>query len=420
MKKALVLALVLLLSLCISGMLFAEGAQEETETEGEYPPEMEEWLKEAKLGPHEESPQDWEEIERLAKEEGEVVVYSASSRVADYGAAFEKKYPEIEVTGYDLGSVKTVEKTIREQEAGLYNADIITTGGSGEVIYNLLKKNRIVNFVPDTVADEIPQELKDPLLVRIDEAIVFLYSTEAYGNSAPFENLWELTTDKWKGKVLVKNPQVSLSNLMGVSILVQHAEELAAAYEDFAGKEIELHEGVPDAGYEFLYRLIHNDLIITKSGSKVAEASGKTGQDNPPIGMTSYTYVRYNESKDFVNKPAQGINPVDKLVYPTYTGIARQAPNPNAAKLMTAFLLGDPAINEDTTLEKPYGEGRSLELLQGLAPYYEPGSKPPREDIPLPEGGEMWYDLTGWRVDPEFMWNEGPRVLDFWTRETSK
>ncbi len=149
-------------------------------TKEAYPPEMEEWLKVSKLGPHEGSTQDWAEIERLAKQEGRVVVYSSSSRIANVAEAFEATYPEIKLEGYDLGSVQTLEKPIREQDAGVYNADIITTGGSGQVIYELLAKNRIVNFVPDTVAKEIPKEMKDPLLVRINEAIVFFYNKETY------------------------------------------------------------------------------------------------------------------------------------------------------------------------------------------------------------------------------------------------
>jgi iron(III) transport system substrate-binding protein len=325
------------------------------------------------------------------------------------------KYPEIKVTYFDLGSVQTVEKTVLEQDAGLYNADIVTTGGSGQVIHELLGNNRIVNFVPDTVADEIPDQYKNPVLVRILEGIVFLYNKEAYSQE-PIANIWELTTPDWKGKVVIKNPLASLSNLMGVATLVQHAAELDKAYQDFAGEPLELHEGVPDAGYEFLYRLLNNDLIILKSGSKVAEAAGKPGQTDPPIGITSFTYIRYNESKEFVNDVMKNLNPVQIVIYPTYTAIGRQAPHPNAAKLFTAFLMGSPDINLDTVLEPPYTEGEALDLLWGLAPYYEPGSKSPRDDVPLPKGGEAWNELSGWVVDPDFMWYESPNVKDFWTQ----
>ncbi|NOY08411.1 MAG: ABC transporter substrate-binding protein [Spirochaetes bacterium] len=400
-------------------LVFAAGKKESTAGKSAYPPGMEKWLKEAKLGPYQEHPQNWKEIEAKAKEEGEVVVYSSSSRIAKVAGLFEKTYPGIKVKYFDLGSVKSVEKTVAEQKADLYNADIVTTGGSGQVIHKLLDNHMIVNFVPDTVGDRIPKKYKEPLLIRINEAIVFYYNTEAY-SEPPIKNIWELTTPKWKGKVVTKDINASLSVFMGFATIVQHAKEMAEAYKRMTGKNIVLHDGVPDAGYEFVYRLLHNDLIILKSGGKVAAASGKRGQENPPISIIYFTYLRYNDSKKYANGVITPLDPVEKLVYPTYTAIARQAPHPNAAKLFTAFEMGSPKITKDTVIEPPYTKGKSAELLQGLAPYYDPGSASPRADVPKPRGGEIWDELKGWDVDPDFMWYEAPKLQDFWTQQAAK
>ncbi len=412
-KNILALVFVVFMVAGISSV-FASGTKDSAQN---YPPEMVEWMKSAKLGPYDKGKQDWDEIKKLALEEGEVVIYSSSSRIAKVAASFEKKYPGIKVTYFDLGSVETVEKTIQEQDANLFNADVITTGGSGQVIHELLGKYRLVNFVPDMYKDQIPKELREPLLARIVEGYVFMYNTEAYGNKPPISNVWELTQEKWRGKIVVKDPMKSLTNKMGLWTMVQHADEFAKAYKEFTGKKIELHEGVPDAGYEFLYRLLHNDLIILSSGSKVAKASGAKGQKNPPIAITGYTYIRYNDSKGYVNGIITPLTPVENIITPVYTGIARQAKHPNAAKLFTAFELGDISITKNTVIKQPYNEGKSAELLQGLAPYYEPGSKSPRTTVPLAKGGELWYDLKSWTVDPDFMWYEGLKVQDFWIQE---
>ena len=114
------------------------------------------------------------------------------------------------------------------------------------------------------------------------------------------------------------------------------------------------------------------------------------------------------------------VEPADGVIYPTYTAIAARAPHPNAAKLFTAFFLGDPNITLDTVIKKPFTEGKSLEILQGLAPYYEIGSVSPRNDVPLPEGGEAWNNMNMWVVDPEYMWYEAPKVQDFWIKESGK
>lgn len=419
MRKGLLWISVLIVLLASPLTLFAAAEQEETPA-GEYPAEMDAWLQEAKLGPYEESPQDWDEITRLAKEEGEVVVYFSSSRIGTIAEVFEQVYPEITVSYFDLGSVQTVEKTVQEQDAGLYNADIIRTGGSGLVIYEMLNKNRIVNFIPDTVADDIPEALSEPLLVGLEEAIVFYYNEEFYGDTAPISNIWELTTPEWRGNSVIKTPLESLSNFMGVATIVEHADEMAAAYKRFTGEDIVLSPGVPDAGYEFIYRLLHNDLIILKSGSGVAEASGTRGQENPPVAITNYSYMRYNASKEFANRIIVDLDPISAVFYPTYFAIARQAPHPNAAKLFMAFLLASPDINSDTVLDPPYNEGRSLELLQGLIPYYQAGERSPRDDVPPPPGGEIWFDLNAWSVNPEFMWYDGPNVQDFWVQEAGE
>ncbi|MGY9044368.1 MAG: iron ABC transporter substrate-binding protein, partial [Rhodobacterales bacterium] len=121
------------------------------------------WLVETALGPHAIGQENWEEIVAAAKEEGEVTVYTASGRIAKLVDHFEALYPGIKLTVYDLGSVKTIEKTVREQDAGIFTTDVITTGNSGQVIYELLGKNRIFNYVPSHYIDRIPSENRDPL-----------------------------------------------------------------------------------------------------------------------------------------------------------------------------------------------------------------------------------------------------------------
>ena len=383
------------------------------------PPEMEAWLKAAKLGPYDKD-ENWKDIVAKAKAEGEVVVYTSSGRIAKLVKPFAKIHPEIKVTVHDLGSVKSVEKTIREQNANIFNADIVTTGNSGQVIHEMLKKNRLVNYVPHHYKDRIPKENRDPLLIRVNEAMVFLYNREAYPDAPPFKNVWELTEPKFKGRVGMKNPLSSGSTLMGVMTLMQRPDVMAAAYERHAGKPIKLSEGVSDAGREFWARLLANDLVIFKSGSKLARASGKKGQKKPLIAFANMTYIARNDSKGYVNKILAKVDPVGKLIYPTFMAIARQAPHPHAAKLFTAYLLGSLELNKNSKLEKPYDKGASMDLLQGLAPYFDPGTVSPRSDVPLPAGGEIWDQMPGWSVDADYMWKQGPKVRDFWTLHSSR
>ena len=383
-------------------------------------PELDAWLKANELGSYSDGSENWDDIVAAANAEGEVVIYSSSGRIAKLKDHFEALYPAITLTLFDLGSVKTIEKTVREQDAGIYGVDVITTGNSGQVINELLGKGRIFNYVPAQYVDRIPVENRDPLLIRVNEAIVFFYNTEAFADGPPITNIWELTEDRFKGGVGIKNPMSSGSSLMGVASLVQHPEEMAAAYKRLTGEDIVLSDGVPDAGYEFVARLLANDLVIFKSGSKLADAAGKAGQEDALIAFTNMTYISRNESKGNVNAIISDLDPVSKLVYPTFTSIAREAPHPNAAKVFTAYLLGSTDINADTKISKPYLEGTSFDLLQGLAPYHDAGSVSPRSDVPLPVGGEIWDEMEGWVVSDEFMWTQGPKLRDFWLIQSSQ
>ena len=78
MKKILLFLLVLLM---LSPAFIFAGGKKEKADKGGYPPEMDAWAKEAKLGIYDKD-QDWDEIIEKAKQEGEVIVYSSSSRIA--------------------------------------------------------------------------------------------------------------------------------------------------------------------------------------------------------------------------------------------------------------------------------------------------------------------------------------------------
>ena len=376
--------------------------------------ELAAWLETNALGTHAMMEEDWDDIVAKATEEGEVVVYSSSGRIAKLVDHFQALYPGITLTLFDLGSVRTIEKTVREQDAGIFAVDVITTGNSGQVIHELLDKGRIFNYVPQHFVDRIPEENRDPLLIRVNEAIVFFYNTDANPDGPPITNVWELTQEQYRGRVALKDPMASGSSLMGLATLVQYPEEMAAAYKRLTGEDIVLGDGVPDAGYEFVRRLLANDVVIFKSGSKLADAAGAAGQDDALIAMTNMTYISRNDSKGNVNAIMSDLDPVSRMVYPTFMSVAANAPHPNAAKVLIAYLLGNPEMNLETELSKPYLEGESFDMLQGLAPYHDAGSVSPRSDVPLPVGGEIWAQMKGWNVSADFMWEQGPKLRDFW------
>ena len=79
---------------------------EALEAQVEPPPEMESWLKMAKLGPYDTGEENWDEIVKKATEEGEVIVYTSSGRIQKLVKPFAKVHPGIKLTVHDLGSTR--------------------------------------------------------------------------------------------------------------------------------------------------------------------------------------------------------------------------------------------------------------------------------------------------------------------------
>lgn len=382
-------------------------------------PAFDAWLKASALGPHQPKEEDWNQIVEKAKAEGEVVIYASAGILKDVAESFMKAYPGIKVTVFKLGSEKTVEKIVREHDANLFNADIVTTGGTEEMVYALLDKNRIVNYVPRYLTSRIPEDLREPLLVRVLEAQTFFYNSDIFAKAPPVKNVWELTEPKWRGKLGMKDVAQSLTTFEAVAAVIEHANDLAAAYKRYTGKPLELTNGNPNAGYEFLYRFIRNDVVLFKSSSKLVQATGVKGSNHPFVGLSVMHYLGRNASEGMVNAVFTGLDPFSTLVYPTYTAIAARAPHPNAAKLMTAFMMGSEALNLDSKLKPPFNEGESSKLLQGLAAEYRVGIVSPRDDVPPPPGGEVWKELPKWKASAATIHREGARLRDFWIKAIS-
>ena len=386
MKKLLIIIICLAFLLPVS--VFAGGGKE-TKGEGN-------WAKEAKVGKYAEKTFDEKALYEAAKLEGSVNIYSYSSRVFKFGKTFEEKYPGIKVNGFDIDSGEIVSKITAEQNAENYEADVIFLKDTA-VVYNVLvDKGLAFNYVPADLKELIPEEYKEPMLIHHTSVQGFIYNTEK-NNSSPFSSLWDLTKPEWKGKVILPDPQ-KLSEFVEIySCIVEHSDEMAKDYKKVFGEKIKLSSGIEDAGYEWLYRVLKNDAVVVGSTNDVAKAVGLSKQDKPPVGLTAYSRLRDIE-KDPNLKFAfsEELAPVSGFSLNVAELIINRSKHPNAAKLMLRHMLGD---------EKGGG---------GYSPYYVTGNFSVRTDVPPIKGLKPLSEMNVWAADPEFVWNEGQHVLDFW------
>ncbi|MBT8489945.1 MAG: ABC transporter substrate-binding protein [Deltaproteobacteria bacterium] len=333
---------------------------------------------------------------QAAKKEGSVSIYSYSSRVFKFGKTFEAKYPGIKVNGFDMDSPEIVTKVLAEQSAKNYVADVIFLKDPSTVINELYNKKLLFNYVPSDLDDLIPTDYKKPILVHHASVDALIYNN-AKLSSPPIKSLWDLTKPEWKGRVIFPDPQKLSEFVEVLATIVQHADEMAAEYKKVFGKEIKLSPGVENAGYEWILSLLNNDAIILGSTNSVAKAVGLSDQANPPVGFTAYSRLRdkgKNPNLKFV--VIEDVTPVMGIATDVIVGIVNEAKHPNAAKLLIHWMMGD---------EKGG---------QGYVPYYVLGNFPVRKDVPPPKGSRSLSDLKLWKSDPNYVWNNGQKVLDFW------
>ena len=324
-----------------------------------------------------------EALAKLAAKEKTVIVYSFTSRIKKIEKAFEKKYPGIDLQGYDISSTEQIARLKAEAAAGIINADVIYMADVPVLISEVKLKDVIEAYVPPRIADRVAKEFKTPLLAQRLSTKVLMYNEQANPNGTPITNLWQLTTPNWKGRVLMVDPLQRGDYLDLLTEIVLHSDSMAKAYKTQFGKDIHLGDA-NNAGERFIMDLFSNGLILVKSTDDVNAAVGKLGQKNPPVGFTSYSDRRDNKEEGWALQVSNATAPAPGIIFPAVLAVTQKAKHPAAARLVIDFLMGD---ESDT--------GGS-----GFKPFYVPGDYSTRSDIVPHPNAIALKDLRAWRISP--------------------
>ena len=343
------------------------------------------------------SGEDLEALIAAAEAEGTVMAYSFTSRIAKVEKAFEEAYPNIDLVGFDISSTEQIARIKSEQEAGAHEADIAYVSDAPVVFGELVQAGILEPFVPPQFADRVPAEFQTPLLANRLSTKVLMYNEEANPDGPPVSNLWELTEPEWESRVLMVDPLIRGDYLDLMTEIVLRSDEMAAAYEAHFGKPIEFDEGINSAGEQWIADLFNNDVILVDDTDTVNAAVGAIGQENPPIGFTSYSDRRDNEEEGWALQLANTVEPAAGIYFPALLGIIKDAPHPAGARLLIHFLMGD---------DSPDGG-------PGFAPFYVPGDYATRTDItPHPDAVPL-DELNAWFVQAERTLTTRQDVADF-------
>ncbi|MDH3741257.1 MAG: ABC transporter substrate-binding protein [Hyphomicrobiales bacterium] len=365
------------------------------------------WQKMAGVGDFAAETQDWAAIEAAAKEEGQVVIYSVSSRIAKLVDGFQEKYG-IEIVGFDIPSDLQLEKLKREHKAGIHTVDVLFNAEAPILLNEALPTNLVWNFVPSGLESDLDEGEMNPLLIQRHSSRVVYYNTALNPDGAPINSLWDLTREEWKGRTLLPSPLEDGLSANFIQTILHNPEEMAAAYEREFGEPISYSEDVlevvdenadlaePNASLEWLYRFLDNEPVFQGSTTKIFNNVGDVKQDNPPLGITTFSKMRKNEEGVYAAGPIYDLDPVFGVSYPTALVMADMAPHPNAAKLLIRHMMEE----------------------EGFKPWNEPGDYAARasveagqlEDFGLPK----FDDLKLWPIDPDEIYYTKFRFLSIY------
>ena len=211
-----------------------------------------------------------DELYERALEEDTLIVYTVSTRVVETKEAFEKAYPGLLVEVRDLRSPNLIEEIEKGYSDGTAVCDVvICNDNSGEFQSRLVDTGIAVPSLPEDIAAHMEGVNSDGTASFLYEAELLFYSTKAF-DECPIENIWELTDEKYKGRIYMPNPLRSFSTYALCASSLEYGEEFEAAYEERYGEKIMLKESENAA--EAFWKRVSRNVIFTNSSDEVIEA----------------------------------------------------------------------------------------------------------------------------------------------------
>jgi iron(III) transport system substrate-binding protein len=291
----------------------------------------------------------WEQtLYDAAKKEGQFTVYTAhydTETIADICAAFDRKYPGVKCNFVRTTAQVAYQRLQQDLKANLAVASVFSSTDISH--YPELKKNGLLTTYQPHNLGKMVDSLKqyndkdNQYWVTAAALIVISYNTSLVPEKDAPKRWTDLLDPKWKDKVSIGHP--AFSGYVGTWTV-----EMRKLY-----------------GWEYFEKLEKNKPQIGRSiNDTVTMLNAK--ERWVAAGPEATTLL----SRDMGN-PLGVVYPADgALLMVSETGIPKNAPAPNAAKLFVEFLLDKEAAEVQV-------KNHALSVIKGIKP--APGAKPLEE-----------------------------------------
>src|SRR5690625_4619163 len=178
-----------LLSLLLAGLLAVQSAAAQDA--------YDEWLKSAELGPYQPETEDWDDIYGRAQEEPPLLVYANTSNIFKAVEDLVAQYPGIEIEPLDIKGQVIIDRIVLEWDAGLRDVGVAFMALPWLQHELLLPRGALTAYVPREYAAGVDARYTEPLPVHRFSASGWMYNDDNF-DEAPWDNIWELTTEKFR------------------------------------------------------------------------------------------------------------------------------------------------------------------------------------------------------------------------------
>jgi iron(III) transport system substrate-binding protein len=297
-----------------------------------------------------------------AKKEGKVVWYTSTPiETAQKIARLFEGETGIKVEMFRSGGSAILRRFMQETQAGRTAVDVMTTSDPAATAA-LARKGTFVAFKPKNF-DKIVEEGRDNdgnfVAQRLNLMTIYARSDKVAAADLP--KTWgDLTDAKYKGKLVMTDPSFTALQLTTVGMMSKNL------------------------GWDFYEKLRRNDIMVVQGNQQVSD-NIKRGERLIAVGaLDSYAAADRKAGHPIVTiLPADGT-----YVIPAPTAVIKGSPNPNAAKLLAEFMIGDAAQKVLST----------------------DGSYAARIDIPPPDGGVALDKVKVIPVDYDYIEKEAARL----------
>lgn len=255
------------------------------------------------------------QLYEAAKKEGQVMSYGTGDIKSweSIAAAFEKKYPGIKASGFTGTNEAIVDKVLTEARAQKPIADVILRINFSDV-YILSKEGVLEAYLSPELKnfDKQNYDPKGTYATVYNNVELIEYNTKSISKEQAPKSYADLLKPEFKGKLGLEASAVpwftGMLRIMGKEKGMEYMKKLAEQKPRLVSGHTTLHK-----------------LVVS-------------GEIPVAVYMHQFNPVADKEA----GLPIEWVDPVEVTpTQPIVTALVKKAPHPNAAKLLTDFVLGD-------------------------------------------------------------------------------